>query len=105
MRHHCPYCKTAAGISAPSIKTRCMPLLSEPKPESMPGTTDRDLPKIADDVEQYQKARDHAIMTMRASSSEIAWRSPSTSIVTGPPSGAFSTTRKRTPGRTPTCPK
>src|SRR5579862_3630478 len=65
-------------------------------------TADVDLPKVADHVEDDEEPRDHAIMTVRASSSEIACRSPSISMVTGPPSGAFSSTCNDTPGRTPT---
>ena len=48
------------------------------------GTADGDFPKIPDDVDGDQETGDHAIITVRASSSEMAWRSPSTSIVTGP---------------------
>src|SRR5579883_707456 len=69
------------------------------------GTADFDLPQVRDHVDRDEKPGDHPIMTVRANSSEMACRSPSISIVTGPPSGALSSTRNRTPGRTPTCPR
>ena len=37
-------------------------------------SADPNLPQVADDVEGDEKARDHAIITMRASSSDMAWR-------------------------------
>ena len=58
-------------MSAPSASTRCIPCVSLPKPVNFPAP-DPDFPEIADDVEDDEKARDHAIMTVRASSSEIA---------------------------------
>ena len=49
----------------------------------------------------FRYAASSATITMRASSSEIACRAPPISTVTGPPSGAFSTTRTCAPGRNP----
>ena len=58
-------------------------------------------------VEGDEDAGDHfaETITIRASSSEIACRSSPTWTVTGPPIGAFSSTRTRAPGRSPISPR
>ena len=71
-----------------------------------PRAADEDFPHVADQVQRDQRTGNlhagSATITIRASSSEIAWRPFSFSTVIGPPSGAFSITRTFAPGRNPT---